>query len=57
VDPYESVLHPSPRRLKWSAVFCGFLLAGAIVWGSAYTVVSMTIFFVLGLWAVRQTRR
>jgi len=56
-DPYEQILNPSPRRLKWSFVLIACLLAGAIAWESAFAIVTASIMFVAGLWALWVGRR
>jgi hypothetical protein len=51
-DPYEQILKPSPRRLKWSFLLIALLLAAAIAWESAFAIVTASIMFVAGLWAL-----
>ena len=56
VSPYEKILNPSRRRLRFGLAFLGLMLAGAVAWESAFTIVSVTIIFVAAVWAVWHTR-
>ena len=55
-DPYERILSPSSRLVKRGVVWIGLLLAGSIAFGSAYAIVSTSLMFAIGLWALWQGR-